>query len=172
MKNIKKYKKLQLLGTLVILAVISGEVQAISRCRVSLNRFDFGLYYPMQSGHLDVTGTMRVRCQGGPGNYSIGIDAGSSGSITRRAMQENRGGGGGRGQGNMRVRGVLEYNFFIDAARSIVWGDITGPNVIMGRHTQRSSPRGEIINFHGRVFSNQDPEPGRYRDRLTVTIQF
>ena len=145
-----------ILGLLGMIAVMP--VHAINNCKLNFTPIDFGLYYPMQAGHLDVTATLDIQCTGTPGNFTVGASPGSSNSFTLRTMTS------GTEQ--------LNYNLFIDAARSIVWGDINTPNVIVANSSGGNSPNRPPINIFGREFSLQDPAPGLYSDVVTVTVQF
>jgi spore coat protein U-like protein len=151
-------------GILVALAGLAllarspaADAQQLS-CNVVTPSMDFGTYLPMNPVPLDLRGRLRIRCNGGGlGMLHVTIGPGASGNAFDRHMTG--------------PRGVLRYNIFLDAAHSAVWGDGTG-----GTSQLRRVVRGNRRNFndpiYGRVYANQDPDPGLYTDDLVVTVIF
>jgi spore coat protein U-like protein len=130
------------------------------QCRISVNPINFGIYQPLTTAHLDVTGQVQVRCQAQPGTFSIIIGPGNSGDQLARTLSA----GGGN---------ILLYNLFRDAARSQIWGDGTPPSfVVTGSRTSLGRPTFYNYPVYGRIFADQAPDPGLYTDNLVVTVLF
>jgi spore coat protein U-like protein len=126
-------------------------------CSVSVeSAIAFGAYDPLSTAPLDSTGTILLE-QCAPGQVTISIGTGQSGSYAPRAM---RGAGGD----------VLAYNLFLDAARTRVWGD--GTTAGTSRWPSASSDKGKRLTVYARVFAGQDVPAGAYADTLTVTIDY
>jgi spore coat protein U domain-containing protein, fimbrial subunit CupE1/2/3/6 len=124
-------------------------------CSVSVaSAIAFGAYDPFSTVPLDTTGTITLQhCSQTP--VTIAIGPGRSGSFSSRAM---RGPGGD----------LLRYDLYLDAARSIVWGD-GAP----GTSTWASaSPSDRTIAVYARAFAAQDVSTGAYDDTITVTINY
>lgn len=130
------------------------------QCRVRAPRINFGTYMPLTPTPVDVIGRFVVRCNGSPGPFSVLIGPGRSGDQAARTLLA----GGGF---------VLSYNLYRDAARTQIWGDGTPPTfVVNGARTSGGRPTRVNLPVYGRIFAGQTPEPGRYRDRLLVTVLF
>lgn len=125
-------------------------------CSVTVgSAIGFGAYDPFSPAPLDSTGTVVLEACA-PGQVTISIGTGQSGSYALRAM---------RGPGTE----VLEYNLFLDASRTRVWGDGTAGT---SRWPSPSSDRGRQLTVYARVFPGQDVPAGAYADTITVTIDY
>ena len=64
---------------------------------------------------------------------------------------------------------TLNYSLYTDATYGVVFGDGTS-----GSQTVGSSPIPGLTNIgvYGRLFKNQSPSAGLYRDTVTVTLSF
>lgn len=58
---------------------------------------------------------------------------------------------------------LLQYDVFVDAARTVVWSSTAPQTLPSGART---------IPFYGRIFAGQDVAVGTYADLLTVTLNF
>ena len=141
---------------LVAVLAFPGTASAVV-CHLRATPLDFGTYSPGDATPLDVSAELEVRCQGTAGSFTATLSPGSSGTFAQRQM----------------VSGayVLLYNLFIDAARTIVWGDGTG-----GSQRGGGLPRPGRLVFnmpvYGRVFPRQAVEAGLYTDDILVTVEF
>lgn len=141
------------------LALWPGTASAIT-CQVRLVPVDFGIYMPLQSAPLDVTGSITVRCMAQPGSYAVTLGPGTSGDFTARTLSAG-------------AAGVLLYNLFRDPARVQIWGDGTPPTfTVAGSRASRGRPTETNHPLYGRIFPDQAPEPGVYTDNLLVTVLF
>jgi spore coat protein U-like protein len=129
------------------------------RCSVtSAVGMSFGPYDTLAPVPVDSTGFVSFRCQGvGPtDSILIELGRGRGNSIMPRRM--NR-----RGE-------ALEYNLYLDAARTVVWGDGSrGTGVYQTRPVEG---RTESVPIYGRIPARQTVTPGQYSDQVMLTIQF
>ena len=147
--------------TLGLLSAVlfSPQAHAIN-CRVTLFAIDFGIYMPLTTTPVDITGQIDVRCQAQPGFFTVVIGPGVSGDQLARTLTT-----GGPD--------VLNYNLYRDAARTQIWGDGTPPTfVVSGVRPSKGRPTFYNYPVYGRIFANQAPNPGIYNDNLLVTVLF
>ncbi len=149
---------------LALLAVAAWPTigQAAQRCQVQAPLLAFGDYVPGSVSPVDSAAAIQVRCIGHPVTaFTVSIGPGSSGRAWERTMRSGV--------------GVLVYNLFVDAARTIVWGDGTAGTlrVPVTPPPQRGArPREETLNVYGRIPAGQDPAPGAYVDTVIITVEF
>lgn len=138
--------------------LVPAASMAALRCKVAADDLNFGLYQPMSPTPVDGVGNVRVSCQGGRGVFAIRLGAGRGGQSTNRFMTS--------------AGGLLYYNMFINASRTIVWGDGAGSTgLVTGTQTH---PRRVVhdLPVYGRIFPSQDAAPGIYDDDIVVTVTF
>ena len=145
-----------------------AEAAAAVDCTVSTTGVAFGAYDPLAAAPTDSTGNVTIVCtylSGGAAQvaYSVALSTGSSGTYVRRQLQA----------------GVptLNYNLFVDSARTAIWGDgsagtavasgsaTIGPGVGNGR-------REDARTIYGRIPATQDALSGNYTDSIIVTLVF
>ena len=138
----------------------SGDAEAQLNCRITAMPLAFGVYAPGDPAPLDTSGQLQISCRGNgrDGIFQIGISTGSSGDYAAREMRSGA--------------FVMLYNLFIDAARTLVWGDGTG-----GTATHNASmPRNGRVDFsfplYGRVPPRQSVGSGSYLDDVIITVSF
>jgi spore coat protein U-like protein len=130
-----------------------------ANCRLTVTPLAFGLYDPGATAPLDVTGQLDVRCTGSPGSFLVTISTGVSASYATRHMLF----------GPYR----LEYNLYVDAARSQIWGDGTGgTSVNSGNKPRAGQPVSFSFPIYARIFPRQNIGEGLYTDTLLVTSVF
>jgi spore coat protein U-like protein len=119
----------------------------------------FGPYDPFTSSPLDSTGSMTLRCENvGPSDtVIIDLGRGSATSYTSRAMHSGI--------------DVLQYNLYLDAARTAIWGDGTGGSSHYGPF-QPPSGSDLTLSVYGRIPARQNVRAGSYTDTITVTIYY
>ncbi len=116
----------------------------------------FGVYDPLASAPTDSSSTMSYRCP--PGQpIQISLDAGLAGSYAARALT----------MGTER----LLYNLFLDAARTMVWGDGTGGSRVGPGVTTHGAGGTTTVYVFGRIPPGQDVVAGTYGDTIRVTFQ-
>ncbi len=138
-------------------------------CSVSSSGVNFGAYDPTVATPKDAVGTLTVSCTyvgtGGSteAHFQVFLSPGLSGNYRQRQMASgvNR----------------LNYNLYMDAARSQLLGDNSnsterlegelrvGPGV--GNNTRTTA-----YSMYGRIPALQDAKSGSYADTIVVTLQF
>lgn len=125
-------------------------------CEVSATDLAFGTYDP-NAGDLDATSTITANCTAGT-EYDIGLDDGAnSGSAdsTNRAMTDGS--------------GFLDYELYLDAARSSVWGTTIGVDT---RNNPSATAGGNTETVYGQIPADQFVGAGSYSDTINVTLTF
>lgn len=150
--------------TFVAVAVIMGVLnasaafaQASASCTISVSSMNFGSYNVFSGSDLDSTATITYNCNPQARPISITLGKGQSSTYSPRTMN----------QGSER----LNYNFYLDAGRTSVWGDGTGGT---GIYSQANPPNNQDVNvtIYGRVPASQDIAAGSYSDTVSATINF
>ena len=141
--------------TVIALAVLSPQPAfAAPTCKnFTVTNVAFGIYDPISVAPLDSVGSVSFTC---PRSLSVTItvSSGTSGSFAPRSMA---------GPGTDR----LQYNLYLDAAHTTVFGDGTNG-------TSTLSPANGVtsVSIYGRVFANQDVSAGAYTDTVVVTFWY
>ena len=152
-------------GSLVLAILLSAGAARAETCTVSATSVAFGTYDPLAGAPLDTAGSVSVTCTSGPPpprvDYDVLLTTGQAGSYGPRAM----------------TNGVsqLNYNLYIDSARTQRWGDGGGgTSVISVRFnvTRPGSTQTDTYPVYGRVFAGQNVSTGSYLDGITVTVNF
>lgn len=138
--------------------LFAGTAEAQLNCRVSVNPFAFGNYAPGNPAPHDVTGNIDVSCRGAAGSFIATLSTGSSGIFAQRRM--------------LSGAAFMFYNFFIDAARTIVWGDGTGGTMTVNGVKPNPGRQDYSLAVYGRIPPTQSVSPGLYTDDIVVTIVF
>jgi spore coat protein U-like protein len=125
-------------------------------CSITTTGVSFGTYDVFQASPVDSTGSVRYQCTGSTGTFTISLGTGSSGTFQPRTM----------------VSGAerLNYNLYLDAARTSIWGDATGGTSWFMESNASGKP--VTITVFGRIPPGQDVAAGTYTDTIIVTIQF
>jgi len=133
-------------------------------CTVSAVTLTFGPYNPFRASHTDSTGHIAVSCAGRPGDavsYAIQLSAGRSGTYAQRHMH------------GYSHHHVLNYNLYVGASRTLVWGDgNNGTQVVTDAFTQTPGRDTRVYPVYGRIFAGQNPHVGNYADAIVVTLVF
>lgn len=145
---------------LLALTASSGRPAHALTCQiVRIDAVYFGLYDPFYSGHTDSTGSVVFRCSDvqPTDTVVVDIDRGGSGTFAPRKMS----GGGWE----------LAYNLYLDAARTVVWGDGTSGT---GRYGPSLPPENQdvTVTIYGRAPSRQNLGAASYQDDLVVTLVY
>ena len=122
-----------------------------AQCTLNVQSVMFGNYDVFDNNHLDGVGNINVTCDVSS-SYTISLSPGN-GLFTQRVL--------------LNGQHELIYNLFIDAARTIVWGDGTGASsTVQGMGTNSNFP------VYGRIPARQNVYVGNYQDSVTVTLVF
>lgn len=142
------------------LGLLSPSAMAITCSIVDTTPVSFGTYDVFSGTALDSTGDVTVHCTsvGVSDLVEIELSTGAGASYAPRTLA--RAGGG-----------ELNYNLYLNAGRSVVWGDGTGSTSVVGPYTPPDDAD-DVINIYGRVPAGQDVEGGVYSDTVVVTINY
>ena len=152
---------------LAVLLVAPAADAAVTGCTVSATGPAFGNYNPLQATALISTGTVTTICvvTSHSNTITIGLSTGYSGNFNMREMTTVVGG----------TTYTLNYNLFLNAADTQIWGDGTASSLLdtvtLTRHGNNSTITTNTT-VYGQIPALQDPVPGAYTDTLTVTVSF
>jgi spore coat protein U-like protein len=144
-------RSLRFAAVVVVCFAAAGKMQAQCSWQTTMTSMNFGAY-SVFGGVANATTTGTVRCIGAL-NVTISASTGGAGVFNPRKMS-----------------GTASYNVYIDAGRTLIWGDGTGgsnqdPFTNAGTQTW-------TITEYGQVPAAQDLAPGVYNDSLTVTVAY
>lgn len=142
----------------VLLLGLASPVLAASNCSImTVSDVAFGTYNVFDASPLDSTGTLRIRCTGNASNITVDLSRGNAPTYSPRQM--------------LWMAEVLSYNLYIDAARTMIWGDGTGGTSHYGLV---DPPNGNSFDLtvYGRVTALQDVSAGAYSDTIVATVNF
>lgn len=129
---------------------------AQAACSVNPTSVAFGIYSPFNVAPTDTAGTLRVSCDTATLGYTVLLSAGSAGSYSPRGLS-----GGGY---------TLPYNLYVDALRTVVWGDGSGGTAtVSGAFALPGSIDHTVF---GRIPAQQNVGAGAYTAAVTVTVNF
>ena len=143
---------------LVFAVVVAAYGQADAVCSISATPIVFGTYDVLNKTPTDTTGAIIYRCQGRDQNITITLDRGGAPSFATRLM--------------LSGSNQLLYNLFMDAARTVIWGDGTGGTQLL--FVRNPQPNNQNINVpvYGRIPALQDVRVGNYTNTIIATINF
>jgi spore coat protein U-like protein len=123
----------------------------------------FGNYNVFTTSALDSTGTVRYDCNPAAVNISIALSRGASSNFAPRRLTNGT--------------ESLNYNLYLDASRTQVWGDGTlGTAVLSVANPANTNPgntsRAVDATVYGRIPALQDVSAGAYTDTVVVTVNF
>jgi spore coat protein U-like protein len=146
-------------AALAALGAPPARAASITSCTVTVTSVAFGTYTPMQVTPLDMNGTVNIACTGVTGDNSVTLDlsTGASNSYLTRTL--------------LSGTYTLNYNLYLDAGYSQVWGNGTGGSVEGSARINRNAPNASLA-VHGAIAAGQDPEPGNYSDNVLVTVNY
>lgn len=130
---------------------------ARAQCSITANTGTaFGNYDVYSNLPLDISGSVTYLCLLSL-SVTIDLSAGSSGTATARQM--TRVGGG-----------TLNYNLYLDAARTFVWGNGTGGTFHYGPIIALLTA--VTVPIFGRIPAGQDVSTGDYTDTVVITLNY
>lgn len=147
-----------LLGGLVFLVgTIAPLLTAMAACTISTTSVNFGTYNVFSTTPLDSTGSVTYTCESKDKNIVVTLDRGGAPTFNPRQMSK----------GSEK----LNYNLYLNAARTTIWGDGTGGT---STHTDKNPTPFQAITvtIYGRVPASQDVTAGSYSNTVVATILF
>jgi spore coat protein U-like protein len=142
---------------LAALIAISSSATAVAApgCHgISATGVAFGPYDPLSATAVVSVGTVSFNCPP-PTMAQLSLSAGGSGTFFPRGMS------------NPADPVRLEYNLYVDAAFTTVWGDGTGGTVSVPVPAKTKS-----LDVYGRIPPSQDVAVGTFSDTVIVTFNF
>jgi len=145
------------LGLLILPSAAAAQGPPAPMCTISVVGVAFGTYNPFTPTPTDSTGSVVFNCNNFAKNIRVTLGPGQSGTFFSRAMQSGP--------------QSLGYNLFLDAARTIVWGNGTGGT---SDYTDNNPPNDTdvVLTVYGRVPAGIDVGVGTYTDTVVATIEF
>lgn len=156
-------KKSLLASMLPGLLLVHGAAQAAG-CQVGASGLAFGNYAFNSPADVESTAVISVGpcvdAGGGPDiTYSISIGPGGSLQPNARAM--------------IGAGGTLRYNVYVDANRSLVWGDGSDGSVAVTGAVVLPLSTASVHTAYGRIPARQtDIAAGAYSDQLVITVTY
>ena len=127
-------------------------------CTVSAIPVQFGQYIAIEASPVNAIGSVNVTCSLST-PFTVKLDAGknSSGSFHPRRLR------------NISSGATLNYNLYLDSARTKVWGDGTSNTFIRsGVGTGMS----QQFSIYGRIPGSQNVSVGSFNDAITVIVEY
>lgn len=151
---------------LVVCGLSVRPVDAATSCTVAATPVSFGVYEPLLATPDDSSGTITVTCTNRPppGNvdltYLLRLSRGLSGTFRPRQMAA----------GPLR----LDYNLYLNSARSLIWGDGTEFTLFLPAQMRLTGNRTltQTHTVYARMPAGQDANVGSYTDTIVVTLEF
>jgi spore coat protein U-like protein len=137
--------------------LLSPTAHAASCTIVSVVGVALGGYDVFASSPLDTAGNITFHCTSVGANDVIYIHLSRGGSSTFVPRRMAKGGS------------LLEYNLFLDAARTQVWGDGTGGTSRYGP-IKPAEGTNTTLTIYGRAPARQNVGVGAYTDAIVVTL--
>jgi len=143
------------LSILTLALVIHERRASAAGCWISATSVAFGSYDGVSPSDVTSTGSVHYWCWGKIGTRAVYLSKGAAPTNNPRQMVfgANR----------------LNYNLYLDAARSRIWGDPTPYSYVVD--TTENNPD-VTLTVYGAIPFGQDVASGTYSDNITVTILF
>jgi len=145
---------------LVALCVLVSAIEARAAvCTIdSVSPLSFGSYDVFAAAPDDSTATITYSCTNVGANDSVvlQLSAGNASTFFPRELVSGS--------------AKLAYNLFLDAARTIVWGDGTSGTAAYGPIAATTGA--SSVHVYGRAPAHQNVHAGSYSDSLVITIQY
>jgi len=125
-------------------------------CSLSTTSVGFGSYDVFSTVSLATTGSITFNCAAVM-SISIALNRGGSSTFTPRRMSKGA--------------DTLNYNLYLDASKSTIWGDGTGSTSV---YVNPSTPANQnvTITIYGTIPARQNAKVGSYTDAVTAVINF
>lgn len=145
--------------TAAVLTASTLDASAMTHCTITDSPgVSFGRYDVFSPAPLDAAGSFSYECHGDTQHDLILIEL-STGHGSGPDMREMSNGAS-----------RLVYNLYLDAARTIIWGNGTSGSSVHG--PIRPNPGTNTLWVYGRIPARQNVSAGAYSDTLTMTIVY
>jgi spore coat protein U-like protein len=147
-------KKMAVVTSLVIGSAMAPAAMAVCSWSQPPTAVAFGNYLTFTGGG-NISSTSGTATCTGAYTFTVKLSKGGAATYTPRYMN-----------------GLAQYNIFVDAALTTIYGDNTGGTFAY----TASNPSGTTNNYSGTVYANspasQDLAPGLYNDSLIATLSY
>ena len=140
--------------------ILAAAIAEAGTCTLSTTSVSFGAYNVFTATPTDGTGQVNFQCSPGGGggpvqSVTIHLSNGGAPSFDPRRM--------------LRGGEILNYNLYLNAARTTIWGDGTGGTQV---YAQGGLPSNSNVNINvfGRIPAGQDVSAGIYTNTVVATI--
>lgn len=140
------------------LSILTTPLPALGACSVTSTTLVFGSYDIFSSAPVDSLGQVIFRCGNNDHNVSISLDNGGAPTFNPRRM--------------VNGTNTLNYNLYLDAARTIIWGDGSGGTQNFFINNPQPNNQDIRVPLYGRIPAGQGATVGNYSNTVTVTINF
>jgi spore coat protein U-like protein len=145
-------------GFAVFVAMVAFPFPAQGACSLTATSVVFGAYDIFSTAPLDTLGQVIFRCSNNDHNVSISLDKGGASTFIPRRL--------------VNGSNLLDYNLYLDAARTVIWGDGTGGTQNFLIANPQPNNRDISVPVYGRIPAGQGPSVGDYSNTITMTINF
>jgi len=129
----------------------------VNQCRINVTPVHFGTYNPFARTDARANGVVSYNCTVGT-PVSIGLDRSQGGAFATRVMRQGA--------------HSLEYNLYLDAACTLVWGDGTAGTQIYRDPAPRPDSNISVPIYGCLPAGQRGAVVGPYQETLAVTINF
>jgi spore coat protein U-like protein len=141
-----------------VISALAHPFTAQAACSLTSTSIAFGNYDIFSSSPLDTLGQVIFRCGNNDHDVSISLDTGGAPTFNPRRM--------------LNGAGTLNYNLYLDAARTVIWGDGSSGTQNFFVHNPQANNRDISVPIYGRIPAGQGASVGNYSNTLTATINF
>ena len=143
---------------MVLVLMLALPARAHAACTISTTAVSFGGYDVFSPTALDAQGQISLTCSLIVIGFTVALDRGGAPSFAPRQLK----------QGSE----PLNYNLYLDAARTTVWGDGTPGTQVFTRNGAIVLPQTFQLPVFGRIPANQDVTVGVYTNTVVATVSF
>jgi spore coat protein U-like protein len=148
-----------IIGSVVLVLILAGARPALAACSISATAVSFGAYDVFSPTALDAQGQVSVTCSLILTGFTVGLDRGGAPSFSPRQLKQGA--------------EPLNYNLYLDSARTIIWGDGTpGTQVFTQGGIILVPPQTFLLPVYGRIPPSQDVTFGLYTNTVVATVSF
>jgi spore coat protein U-like protein len=138
--------------------LVAARPAAAQSCTISTRaNVVFGNYSVYTATPMTATGRVRINCNNATNSVIVDLSRGNALTYIPRYM--------------LKGTEHLNYNLYVDAALTTIWGDNTGGTSHYG---PTNPPNGSnvTIRIYGQLTALQDVSAGAYTDSITATANF
>ncbi len=142
----------------VLTLMLAAAGPAHAACTISTTAVSFGGYDVFSPSALDAQGQISVTCSLIVLGFTVTLDRGGAPSFSPRQLKQGT--------------EPLNYNLYLDSARTIIWGDGTAGTQVFTRSGVIVLAQTFLLPVYGRIPPNQDVTVGLYTNTVVATVSF